>query len=183
MILKRANCDADQKQTAQGLRSTGRAALWLAVVSLVAGCAGGISKEIRDQVNYTGSFRQLQQNPEKYIGQTVMLGGSIIQTQPMKNGTELLILQEELNSSNRPGGNELSQGRFIIESSQFLDPALYPQGTPITVVGRLQGHSERLIGEMPYDYPIINAIEIKKWSAQEQNYPRFMFGIGVGTHF
>ena len=93
------------------------------------------------------------------------------------------MLQLEIGTQDRPTDNDQSQGRFLIRSAEFLDPAIFPQGTLITVVGRLQGSETRLIGEMPYTYPVIDVIEIKKWPPNSDPSPRFHFGIGIGTHF
>lgn len=155
----------------------------LALVLTALGCATGISKEIRSQVTYTGDFAELQQHPDQYTGKTVIWGGKIIQSQILASGTELMVLQLELDSADRPQDDEQSKGRFLVHSDQFLDPALYPQGTLITVVGPLRETQERLIGQMTYRYPVITVLEIKKWPVQYDTSPRIHFGIGVGKTF
>lgn len=162
----------------------GRSALILSLMAgMLAACAGGISREARSQVTYFGTFAEAQKSPDRFEGQTVLWGGKVISTQVKDGATELTMLQIDLDSQERPGDGDQSHGRFIIRSAQFLDPALYPQGTPLTVVGRLQGAETRLIGEMHYTYPIVDPIEIKKWPLVRDSAPRFQFGIGVGTHF
>lgn len=148
----------------------------------ISGC-GGISKQVRSQVTYTGTFDQLQADPEQKIGETVIFGGKIIGTQVLDTGTELTVLQLALSGSDRPQDNDQSKGRFIVRSAQFLDPALYPDGTLITVVGKFTGSQERPIGQMPYRYPVIDPLEIKKWPVETDTSPRFHFGIGVGKTF
>lgn len=151
--------------------------LWLA------GCAGAISEEVRSKVTYAGSFRSLQQAPDQAAGEIVMLGGKIIEVQPAGDQTELTVLQLPLNAYLRPTDADSSEGRFILRSKAFLDPAIYPAGSLITVVGQVQGSEERLIGKMPYRYPVIVPEEIKKWPAQTGIGVGFHFGIGVGTTF
>ena len=160
----------------------GPAALIILVMAL-AGCAAGISEQARSKVTYAGTFRALQKDTGRYQGQTVMLGGKILQTQAMEGATEIVVLQLELNSSDRPQDNDQSQGRFIIRSSGFLDPAIYPPGALITVVGTVQTNEVRPIGQMAYRYPVIKLVEIKKWPAAGQTSPSFHFGFGVGTSF
>lgn len=150
---------------------------------LMAACAGGISKQVRSQVTYTGGFADLQQRPDRYVGETVILGGRVIETRVAQGLTELVILHLELNSSDRPALKDQSQGRYLVQAQQFLDPALYPQGTLITVVGRVQGSEDRAIDRMTYAYPVIQLLEIKKWEPRDLQSPRFHFGIGVGTRF
>lgn len=160
-----------------------RGFVWLALALSAMGCATGISKEARSQVTFAGDFAELQQHPDQYTGQTVILGGKIIQSQILASGTELVVLQLELDSADRPQDDDQSKGRFLVHSDQFLDPALYPQGTLITAVGPLKETQERLIGQMAYRYPVITVLEIKKWPVQNDTSPRLHFGIGVGRTF
>jgi outer membrane lipoprotein len=164
-------------------RRYGPYALLFCFFFILAGCAGGISKEARSQITYVGAFNTVQQQPEKYRGETVMWGGKVIDTRARDKSTEMVVLQLGLGSQQRPQDNDQSQGRFIIQSRQFLDPAIYPQGTLITVVGPLKGSELRKIGEMEYRYPVIDVAEIKKWKPAEDSSPRIHFGFGIGTHF
>jgi outer membrane lipoprotein len=157
-------------------------AMGLVLIAL-AGCGGGISEQVRSQVTYSGSFQNLQQDPEKLLGATVIFGGKIIATDPQTPHTDLLVLQLALDHSDRPEDGDRSEGRFIIRSRQFVDPALYPKGTLITIVGQLEGSEERLIGQMPYRYPVIVPLEIHKWSPRTDTGPRFHIGIGIGKTF
>jgi outer membrane lipoprotein len=150
---------------------------------ILVACAGGISKEARSQITYFGSFKEVQQAPQKYRGETVMWGGKVIQTQAKDSATELVVLHLGLGSGDRPRDNDQSQGRFLVRSDRFLDPAIYPHGTLITVVGPVKGTEVRTIGEMEYRYPVMDVIEIKKWQHSADSSPRFHFGIGIGTHF
>lgn len=158
-------------------------AVLAALAIALAGCAAGISAQARSQVTYTGTFGALQQNPGRYKGETVILGGRIIQTQVLEGATEIVVLQLDLDASDQPQNNDQSQGRFIIRSSGFLDPAIYPPGTLVTVVGKVQADEVRPIGQMAYRYPVIDPVEIKKWPVAGQNSPTFHFGFGVGTSF
>jgi outer membrane lipoprotein len=153
------------------------------LILVMLSCASGMSKQARSKVNYFGSFSQLQRQPDRYLQKTVMWGGRIIQISSLKDATELVVLQLDLSSQERPQDNDRSQGRFVAHRAGFLDPAIYPNGTLITVIGRLTGVEERQIGEMAYQYPVIETIEIKKWPPSGRQSPQFHIGIGVGTHF
>ena len=97
--------------------------------------------------------------------------------------TEIVALQLALDSKYRPADSDDSQGRFLIRSAQFMDPVIYPPGTLITVVGRLQGAESRLIGEMDYQYPVIDVVELQKYEPQQKTKPQVHIGIGVGKTF
>lgn len=150
---------------------------------LLAGCAGGISRQAKSQITYTGAFTRLQQSPQQHVGQVVLLGGRIIATINEKDATELVVLQLPLSGSDIPMDNDQSQGRFRILAQGFLDPAIYSQGELITVVGRVTGERVDSIGAMDYRYPLLTPIEIKKWSPTADAQPRFHFGFGMGTSF
>jgi outer membrane lipoprotein len=145
-------------------------------------CAANLSREARSQVTYEGDFLSLRQQPQQHVGEVVMLGGRIIENQVTEGRTDLVVLQLALTTSNQPTEEDRSEGRFIVRADQFLDPALYPPGTPITVIGRISGSEKRSIGQMTYEYPLVEMIEIRKWPQGQRN-PRVHFGFGVGTVF
>lgn len=146
-------------------------------------CAGGISRQARSQVTYTGPFAEVLENPVGFRGETVIWGGRVIEILNQGDVSEIVALQLELDSRYRPTGSDASKGRFLVRSTQFLDPAIYPQGTLLTVVGRLQGAESRLIGEMTYRYPVVDVVEIQKYDPQRSSSPQFHIGIGVGGSF
>jgi outer membrane lipoprotein len=158
-----------------------RNALCILLISIFAACSGGISQQAQNQVTYTGPFAAVQQAPAKYRGAILLLGGKVIKTLNQEGASELVVLQLNLDNQDRPQDNAQSQGRFIVRSARFIDPAIFPPGTLITLVGRLQGSDSRLIGEMRYTYPVIEPIETKKWPAGSDPSTRFHFGIGIGT--
>lgn len=167
------------------MRTTvGQCGLRVFLMLVLAGCAAGMSSDARSRITLEAPFAELQGQPQQFIGETVMLGGTIIASQVMDGTTELTVLQLALDRNDRPLQDDQSAGRFLVRTEQFLDPALYPEGTAITVVGRLVETQQRLIGSMPYQYPVIVPVEIKKWPKEQPDRgPRFHFGIGVGTRF
>jgi outer membrane lipoprotein len=142
-----------------------------------------MSHQARSKVTYFGTFSQLQKQPNAFLQETVMWGGKVIETRPMERATELVVLQLDLSDQQRPRDDDHSQGRYVARSKGFLDPAIYPKGTLVTVIGRFVETDQRMIGEMSYQYPVIEIDEIKKWPPSSRQSPRFHFGIGVGTHF
>jgi outer membrane lipoprotein len=153
------------------------------VSAVLISCAAGISQEARSMISFTGSFKQVQQQPSQFEGEVVMWGGKVIETQAANGATELIVLQFERDNSNRPQVSGMSGGRFLVRSDQFLDPAVFSPGTLITVVGKVIGSTVMPIGQMKYRYPVLEPVELKKWDDQRYSSPRIHFGIGVGTHF
>jgi len=157
--------------------------LGILCILLVAACAKGISKEARSQVNYSGTFSALQEKPDDYVGEVVLFGGKIIETKVNTKYSEITVLQLPLGGGDRPRLEDQSKGRFLIRSAQLLDPAVYTQGTAITVVGKLIGSEVRKVGEYNYDYPVLEPIQIKLWPKEKDGGPDVHFGIGVFKGF
>ena len=153
----------------------------ICLILVLFGCATGISRETRSQVTYKGTFGALQKAPDEHRGETVMLGGRVIETKASQTSSEITVLQLPLDTSNRPQDGDQSKGRYIVRTKQFLDPAIYQAGSLLTVVGRVTGSEVRSIGGFQYVYPLVEAIEIKPWPAKGRQSPSFHFGIGVGT--
>jgi outer membrane lipoprotein len=153
----------------------------LALLSIVLGCATGISRETRLQVTYEGTFTALQKAPANHTGEIVMFGGKVIEAKSSPTSSEITVLQLPVDTRHRPKDGDRSEGRYIIRSDQFLDPAIYQAGTLLTVVGKMTGSELRSIGGFQYVYPLVEAIEIKPWPAGGRKSPSFHFGIGVGT--
>jgi outer membrane lipoprotein len=150
------------------------------------GCASGVSEASRAMVTYKGSFSELQAAPDQHRGQVVMLGGRIVETVPSATGSEITVLQLPLGGgSGKPAIDKPSEGRFLISTPEFLDPAAYPKLTLITVVGEVTGHTVRPVGDYPYSLPVLRPIEIKQWTSSDWGGgggPAVNVGIGAGSH-
>ena len=112
-----------------------------------------------------------------------MLGGRVIETKTSSSLSELFVLQLALDPRDRPVNPDQSEGRFIVQTKQFLDPAVYQKDMLLTVVGTLKGSKVDSIGGFEYIYPLVELIEIKLWPKGMQTRPMVHFGIGVGTSF
>lgn len=163
------------------MRITRLLGVWPVLLAL--GCVSGVSGQARSQVTYRGSFTEVQKAPEKYRGEVVMLGGKVIETKTDPTLSEIVVLQLPLGGNDRPEDTDRSEGRYLIRSDQFLDPAIYPKDGLLTVVGRLSGAEVRSIGGFQYTYPVVQAMEIRPWERRDKTSPGVHFGIGVGTSF
>ncbi len=136
------------------------------------GCSYPISKEVRQEARKDLTFSQVLQNPAAYKGSTVIWGGSIIQTINRADGTDILVLETPLERQQRPESERYSQGRFIVKSRNFLDPEIYKNGRKITVAGDIVGQDSRPLGQVRYNYPVVEAKELYLWNPETYaNYP------------
>jgi outer membrane lipoprotein len=157
--------------------------LFVFFIMFLMGCATGISRQSRSKVTYSGTFSELQKTPDVYKDEIIMLGGKILETNVSSTLSELTVLQLALGNNGRPVNLDQSHGRFLVQSKQFLDPAIYQKGMLLTLVGKLKGSEVRAIGGFDYVYPLVEPIEIKLWPMEIFTQPRFHFGFGLGTTF
>ncbi len=129
---------------------------------LAASCTP-IAPEIRRQVDESLTYQTVQQNPDQFIGKTVIWGGVVVQAVNRANGTDLIVRQTELDFEEKPKDLDRSAGRFIVRSPGFLDPAIYQAGREVTVGGEIAGREVQNVGGIQYSYPVIKAKQIHLW--------------------
>lgn len=150
-----------------------------AVAALLASAACGppFSRELLTQIDRTVSFSDVQKDPDGFRGKLVMVGGIIVETRNMQEGTEFEVLQKPLAGNGRPAETDETGGRFLVLSPKFHDAAVFHRGRAITVIGEAAGHRMQPLGEVAYRYPLVQAREVHLWSTYAG--PRFSIGIGV----
>ncbi len=156
-----------------------KAVWYIAFISalVAAACAPPFPKEMLRDVDRGISFKELKEDPERFMGSIVLLGGVVIETRNSKEGTYVEILQRRLDSQARPVESDETEGRFIVFTKEFLDAAIYHRGRRITVIGEVAGQRMQLLGEVQYRYPYIIAKAVHLWEPYRG--PSFHIGIGV----
>jgi outer membrane lipoprotein len=152
-----------------------RLTLALLLAGLAAGCAGAnhISPALRAEA-VPVDFRELVADPDRFKGETVILGGVILESEPGPEGTLLTILQTRTEEGERPGEAETSQGRFMALAKGFLDPELYAAGRQVTVAGKVEGKRTAQVKGFSYTYPLIAAEQVYLWPLPEgYGYPYY----------
>lgn len=121
------------------------------------------SRQALQQVNTDAPFQQIQQDTDRFLGKTVLWGGSIINTDVRGNGTYIKVLETRLDYEAMPVKIDQPQGRFIIFKPGFLDPAVYRQGRLISAIGTITGKEIEPVGNVNYAYPVIEAKDLYLW--------------------
>jgi outer membrane lipoprotein len=156
--------------------------LLTAMIPFLAGCATIISHESLSLVDRGISFKELRQDPDRYVGKHILLGGGIAAVRNTTGGGELELVQFNTDGNGEITDSAASGGRFIAFSTDFLDPALYRIGLLVTLVGTVQGKKTMWLEEVNYTYPVLAIRELHLWQPEEMSAPpSFHFGIGVGT--
>ena len=123
-----------------------------------------ISHQVRSEAAPSVPFPTLVRDADKFLGQTVILGGYILETKNLESETILKVLQTPLRLGEDPDLKKRSQGRFMVYHKGFLDPEVYSKDQVITVAGRVIGTAEENIGDEQIQYLEIETREIYLWS-------------------
>lgn len=149
---------------------------------LLSGCAttyyhNWAPQEILAKVDQTLTFDQIKASPDSHIGSTLVLGGEVLEAKRMTDHTRLVILQLPLEENVEPIIDRMqSQGRFLAIEHDFLDPAIVPQGTRLTIIGQVSGTHTEPLDEMEYTYPTISIEYLKVWPKTQENiYRRYPY--------
>jgi len=159
------------------LRSLGAAIVAFAL----AGCSPPFPKELLEKVEKDVPFAALQKEPENYAGKLLLLGGTIVDTKNLKEGTRIEVLQRPLDGEARPELSDATGGRFLVVTQQFLDGAVYHRGRMITVIGAVAPPQVLPLGEIEYRYPVLTAKSMHLWDPYSG--PHFSIGVGVYRGF
>ena len=125
-------------------------------------CAG-LPSAVRDVPVTKLSYVQASGDPNSYKDTSVRWGGVVIDVENEQNYTLVQVLSYPLGYGGRPQLTKPSEGRFVIKSAEFLDPAVYAKDREITVAGVLQGDIERTIGKKTVRLPLLSATAIYLW--------------------
>lgn len=158
-------------------------------MGLMVGCASSpdvIPEALEPQIDRNVTFNQIVADPEAYKGKTVVIGGEVLKAKGLRGGTQLEVLQLPLESTQRPTPQRTqSQGRFLAQNKEFLDPATFTDGMPVTIVAEVTGSATQRLDEVEYRYPTLEIKHLHIWdAADDQNLSasRPWFGVfgGVG---
>ncbi len=139
---------------------------------LLPGCVYVISQDARREVTRDLNLRQVIKDPDLFKGEVVLWGGIIIESKNLKKGTQVVILQKDLNTWGRPKESDESQGRFIVLYPGYLDTAIYRRDREITVAGEIIGRKVLPIDQIEYIYPLLSPREIHLWrELRKAEYP------------
>ena len=113
--------------------------LLLIVTLLLAAACTSLTPEVREQVTPGLDFAAVQTAPASHIGQSLMLGGAVVEVRDEEGGSVLQLLRWDLNRWGEPLALAESGDRFLVHSRDPLDAELYTPGRLVTLVGTVNG--------------------------------------------
>lgn len=157
---------------------------YLLLSCLLLGSCASMPQAMKDARVVDISYAQASQNIDSYKDAPVRWGGVIIDVENEENFSFVQALFYPLNYSGRPQLDELHGGRFVIKSTQFLDPVIYAKDRKITVVGTLNGEIERTVGKRIIRIPLILSTATHLWPKYQNNYYGYGgYGYGYGPYY
>jgi len=133
--------------------------VWFILLLLLSGCSHVLSEDALRSANPALDLATVMAAPDRYQGQVLLLGGTIIENRAGREGTVLEVLSYTLDRWGGPGHPDEQGGRFLAETSRFLDPTLFGEGYFITMTGRLERVETRDLRGTPYAYPVFTIQE------------------------
>ncbi|UJP05737.1 MAG: Slp family lipoprotein [Nitrosomonas sp.] len=109
------------------------------------------------------SYQQVNSDAERYRDIPIRWGGVIIDIENEAQTSLLQAVFHPLDHSGRPQSHKPGIGRFVIKSTEFLDPAVYAKDKEITVAGIITGDIELTIGKRTIRVPLLTATAIYLW--------------------
>jgi outer membrane lipoprotein len=149
---------------------------WILFLPLLVGCVHPISGEFRDQVDPDLSLTQILKSPNNYVGKKVVLGGTIVKTRNLKNATEIEVVEKDLDCWGYPSYGDKSQGRFLFRKQGYLETEIFSKGRMVTGGGTVVATQSGKVGEVEYEFPVIEVEELKLWDAPYQGYRYAPYG-------
>lgn len=141
----------------------------LVLFVLLATACSSLPPAIENAPEVDVSYPQATANIGAYKNVPIRWGGVIIDLQNEQNHSILQVLSYPLNSYGRPKIDEPYQGRFLVKTSNFLDPSVYVKDREITAAGSLSGDTERVIGNKKLRVPVMESTNVHLWQEYEMN--------------
>jgi len=138
-------------------------------------CTYAISPAYLEKSDKAFSFEKLQDEPASAQGKLLILGGTIVQTSILKEGTLLEVTQKALDYWGKPIRTNRTGGIFFILHPGFLNTMLAVPGVDITVAGEVLGNGSSVLDNIQYNHSVLLSKELKLWEQERPswNQPRW----------
>jgi outer membrane lipoprotein len=129
-----------------------------------------VSPEVKEEALPPIPLRVLIGDVQKYMGDTVIVGGHVVSVDNKADHTEIVAVQSPLGVGQRPKTKDLSQGRLVMIYKGFLDPEVYAKDREITIGGKIIG-SSALVKNPAFPYLKLEIRDIHLWAKEEPRDP------------
>jgi outer membrane lipoprotein len=143
-----------------------RTAACVSAVLLASACDSPnvIPPSLTSQRDRHADFAALKRDVASHKGRLVLVGGEVLRVERFKDQTQITVLQLPLDTASAPVSDRTSsQGRFLAIQEEFLDPAVLPPRSRVTLVGEVTGSKIIPLDEMEYEYPVLIIRHLTVW--------------------
>ena len=136
--------------------------LFSTVLIFLNGCSG-LPKAMQNEPYTDVGLNTVKADFASYMEKPLRWGGKIINVTNKEDLTQAQLLFYPLNWFGRPSITVETEGRFMISSDKFLDPAVYKEGVEVTVSGVLTAKIKQQVGEKTLTLPVLSIKHIHLW--------------------
>lgn len=150
----------------------------LAALAGLVGCASGPDIDLgRYDKNLTP--QSVAGNIGLHRDSEVVWGGLIVGINNLEGRTEIEVLGYPLVGKAEPNLSKEPTARFIVSTTDFIEPLVYSPGKAVTAAGRVTDTMEGSVGGARYTYPVLRPDDLYLWSEQRSRLqPQVGFGFG-----
>lgn len=153
-----------------------RRILYLLALVCLSACTHPISEKLRSEVDASVTFEQVLESPDQYMGHHFLWGGAIAETRNLQDGTEVEIVQKDVDRLGYPDRGDKTSGRFIFFTKEYLEPTIYSQGRYLIGAGTLREVRSGRVGEMEQIFPVLDLEEHHLWANYDSlPYPSYLY--------
>jgi len=160
------------------------------VMLLILTACSNVPVAIKDAPNPDLQLAQLSGKASSHQGQKVRWGGQVVKVENTDKGATLHIAQFPLNSFGRPIIEGDSEGRFLAQTKEFVDPYIYEKGTRVTVAGLIVSDGTIKVDKKTMTVPIVQVSDIYRWVVSNydrdpywRGYPYYYDHFGYGVSY
>ncbi|PIQ95594.1 MAG: hypothetical protein COV67_14005 [Nitrospinae bacterium CG11_big_fil_rev_8_21_14_0_20_56_8] len=141
----------------------------IGLLAALCGCAHPLSEALRQKVDPQITFTQLIEEPDTYVGKRVLLGGVIVETRNLPDGTEIEVIETRTDGFGYPRDADESEGRFLFYQKGYLESEIYAKGRGIVGVGIVKLAKSGKVGEREYRFPVVEIEQIHLWDSPDRS--------------
>lgn len=120
-------------------------------------------------------FKTMIEEADSRIGESVTLGGYILDFQIVGDKTDITVMQTPLDFKGKPQSEDKSEGRFLVSYEGKFNPDDYSPRDRVTVTGKIGGITKKKLEYCPSPCLKIESSKLRVWREYEY-YPPMIRG-------
>lgn len=112
-------------------------------------------------------FNTMIAEADSRVGESVTLGGYIINSQVAGDKTNITVMQAPLGRNTKPLSRDKSEGRFFVSYEGRFNPSDYSPEEGLTVSGKIAGIARETVEDCPSPCLKIESSKIRVWRKYE----------------